>query len=400
MTAAGPDHAARRVLVLASALILTDTMFFNAVTPLLPHYADQYGLSKAAAGLLSAMYPFGTISFALLSGLAASRLGVKPTVLIGLVGLALTSIGFGFATNVVVLYSTRFVQGAAGSCVWTGSLTWLVTVAPPARRGQYIGIALGTAIGGSMLGPLLGGLASSVGTGPAFAVVAVVATVLGTIVVGFGAAPIPRMQSLRLLVRASRDPGIRLGIWFVLFPALATGTLFVLAPLRLAQLGVGGFGIGACFLMAALFEGTMSPILGRISDRRGRSLPLLAGLLAASVLFAIEPWPATAWAVALLVVATSMAVGAFWAPGFSLLTDASDAFGLDYALAFALMSLAWAPGQAIGAALSGAVAGATSDAVPYLAVAVLAAATFFVVRLRMPSGTANPKVESAPFPVA
>ena len=35
------------------ALVLVDTIFFTALTPLLPHYAHAAGLSKAGAGLLS-----------------------------------------------------------------------------------------------------------------------------------------------------------------------------------------------------------------------------------------------------------------------------------------------------------------------------------------------------------
>ena len=48
----------------------------------------------------------------------------------------------------------------------------------------------------------------------------------------------------------------------------------------------------------------------------------------------------------------------------SLVTDAAEASGLEYGYAFALVNVAWAPGQAGGAAIGGA-ASATSDAVPY-----------------------------------
>ncbi len=397
MSAAANERAARRILVLAGALILTDTMFFNAVTPLLPHYAHEYGMSKAGAGLLAAMYPFGTFTFALVSGAVASKLGVKVAVLIGLAGLGVTSVAFGFATSVALLDASRFVQGASGSFVWTGSLTWLVTTAPPERRGQFIGIALGTAIGGSMIGPVLGGLASAVGTGPAFSVVAVVAVVQAGIVISMRATPAPRMQSIRLIAGALRHREIRLGIWFVLLPALATGTIFVLAPLSLSSLGLSGFGIGVCLLIAAVCEAVLSPVLGALSDRRGRALPLLGGLLGTTLFFALLPWPGTVWLFTLVMMGALMATGAYWAPGFSLLSDASERCGLDYALGFALMSLAWAPGQAIGAAVSGAVANATSDAVPYLCVAGITALTFVVARRWLPGGET---LEPAPASVA
>ena len=50
----------------------------------------------------------------------------------------------------------------------------------------------------------------------------------------------------------------------------------------------------------------------------------------------------------------------------SLLADEAEHRGLDYAYAFAVVNLAWAPGQALGASGAGALAHLTSDAVPYL----------------------------------
>ena len=49
----------RALLLLVCALVLVDTIFFTALTPLLPHYAHAAGLSKAGAGLLVAAYPLG-----------------------------------------------------------------------------------------------------------------------------------------------------------------------------------------------------------------------------------------------------------------------------------------------------------------------------------------------------
>jgi len=44
----------RRILYLASAIVFVDTLFFAALTPLLPHYAHELGLGKAGAGVLAA----------------------------------------------------------------------------------------------------------------------------------------------------------------------------------------------------------------------------------------------------------------------------------------------------------------------------------------------------------
>ena len=61
-------------------------MFYAALTPLLPHYSDELGLSKAGAGLLAAAYAIGALAGGIPAGMLASRFGVKPTLLGGLLG--------------------------------------------------------------------------------------------------------------------------------------------------------------------------------------------------------------------------------------------------------------------------------------------------------------------------
>ena len=41
----------RRLLLLTGAIVFVDTMFFAALTPLLPHYVDELDMSKASAGV-------------------------------------------------------------------------------------------------------------------------------------------------------------------------------------------------------------------------------------------------------------------------------------------------------------------------------------------------------------
>ncbi len=53
--------AMRRLLMLASAMVFFDVIFFSAIAPLLPDYVDDLGLSKAQAGILSAAYAAGTL---------------------------------------------------------------------------------------------------------------------------------------------------------------------------------------------------------------------------------------------------------------------------------------------------------------------------------------------------
>ena len=70
----------RRILLLAGAIVLVDTLFFAALTPLLPHYAHRLGLGKAGAGLLAAAYPLGALFGAIPSGIVPSAIRVETAV--------------------------------------------------------------------------------------------------------------------------------------------------------------------------------------------------------------------------------------------------------------------------------------------------------------------------------
>ncbi len=370
----------RRLLLLAGSIVFVDTMFFAALTPLLPHYADRFHLSKAGAGFLQAAYPLGVLVGGIPSGLAASRLGVKPTALVGLALLAATSVVFGLGDSIVLLDLARVTQGIGSACAWTASLAWLVAAAPPARRGLLIGTAMGVAIGGALFGPVLGGIASVVGTGPAFSAVAVIAAAIAAFAL---AVPAPAGRGGRPglpLAAALRHRRILAGAWLVALPALLFGAQSVLVPLRLDRLGLGAVAIGAVFLVATALEAAASPLIGRLTDRRGRRAPIVGGLAASAVGAALLPWPPWGMALAAVAVFASVAFGAFWVPALSLLTETAERIGLDLAWAFALVNLAWAPGQVVGAAAGGALARATADAVPYLALASLCLVTLAAVR--------------------
>nr|MBA2359088.1 MFS transporter [Actinomycetota bacterium] len=120
------------------------------------------------------------------------------------------------------------------------------------------------------------------------------------------------------------------------------------------------------YLVSAGAEAVLSPLLGRFSDRRGRRLPLLGACAGAAVVTALLPWPEHRFVLAVVVFAAGVAFGSFWAPAMSQLSDVAEAQGLDHGFAFALVNLAWAPGQALGASGGGSLADLTSDTVPYL----------------------------------
>src|SRR5919106_3208333 len=120
-------------------------MLYAALVPLLPHYADEFGLSKGQAGLLVGAYAAGALIGALPAGLAASRFGPRRAVVGGLLVMAVASVVFGFAGDAWTLGLARLAQGMGSALSWAGGLAWLVAGAPPPRRGGVVRAAGGGA---------------------------------------------------------------------------------------------------------------------------------------------------------------------------------------------------------------------------------------------------------------
>src|SRR5215210_2006749 len=365
----------RRLFLLVSAVVLVDTAFYAAIVPLLPHYAAELDLSKTAAGILTASYAAGTLVCSLPAGWLASRVGVKPTLMVGLSVLALTSVAFGFANDVVLLDLARFVQGLGGACSWAAGMAWLVGASPASRRGELIGACLSAAIVGVLLGPVLGGAATVASPEVVFGGVGVVALGLAAFAWTMPGVSPAEEPSVLAAAAALRRPALAAAFWLFLLPALFSGVLEVLAPLRLDELGASGLGVGAVFLVAAGMEAVISPISGKLSDRLGRIAPIRVGLAATVLLGVLMPLPGQVMALAGVLLALIAAIGVLWAPAMAMLSDSSEAAGLDQGLAFALANLAWAGGHVLGGAGGARLADATSDTIPYLLMVMICAVT-------------------------
>jgi MFS family permease len=365
----------RRLVLLLSAVIAVDTMFYTALAPLLPHFATRYGLGKGGAGFLAALYALGVLAASVPGGIAASRLGPKRAVLLGVALTAVASFGFGLAGDKWTLGAARLAQGIGSSFSWAGALAWLVGAAPPRRRGTLIGATMGAAVFGALLGPVVGAIATLAGVRPTFIGVSLAGLALWGWVAARPGTP-AQPQPLSALRRA--DVRLLGALWLLVLPAFLFGALDVIAPLHLHARGWSGVAIGGVFLVAAALESALNPLLGRFTDRRGRTLPVrlaLFGSILVSLGLAAASGP---WLVAALLLVASVVYGAFFTPGIALVSDTAEQNGIAQGLVFGVMNGAWAFGNVIGPAAGGALAESAGDALSYLLLAAICLATLGV----------------------
>jgi MFS family permease len=356
-------------------MVFFDVVFFSAIAPLLPGYVADLGLSKAQAGVLSAAYPAGTLIASLPAGLLAARIGPRGTVIVGLLMLGAASVVFGFADEFLLLDAARFTQGAAGALIWSGALTWLVTTAPPERRGSVIGTALGTAITGALVGPALGALAAEIGTEPVFSGVFFVAAILAVVAARLPDAHHPESQGRREVVETILSRPILIATMLVAIPSVMFGAVEVLVPLRIAELGGGHELIAGSFIAGAALEAALAPVAGRYSDRAGRRVLFVSGLAICAAAMAAIAVAESLGVVLTALILTSLGGGICFTPVLTMLSEMAEASRLHQGYSAGLSNMAWAAGQVVGGLAGGGIASLAGNAVPSFAIVLLLLAT-------------------------
>lgn len=372
----GPTRL-RWILAISCAIQFLDVALITALSPLLPHYADELGIGPAQSGRLVASFAVGAMLLAFPAGVLVGRAGVKRTAVLGLALMGAASIGFGLADSTLALEGARFGQGAASSIAWTAGISWLTGSVPRDRRGRYLGLQASVTVSGALAGPGIGVLAAHTGTRWTFGAIGGVCLALGFVALRLPDVGATR-QPFRRAFRALRHPALALGVWLYLLPSLLGAAQNAVAPLRLSDAGWGVGAIGTVFVVSAAVQGGLNPLIGRWLDHVDRWIPLAISLALSTALATVLALPGTdgRLMLAALVGLASIAFVSFYLLGSKQIADGSDATGLEHAYGFTLANAAWAPGAIAGAVAGGELAGRFGNHAPYALLAGLCMVTF------------------------
>ncbi|KAF9929611.1 hypothetical protein BGZ67_006252 [Mortierella alpina] len=155
-------YRARRAPVAVACVVamalFTDMVVYGVVVPILPIIVkERLGGSSSDVGLLFACYAIGLLAstpfFAIMSDKYQNR---RIPMMVGMLGLAVATVGFSLASNYWVLILARIGQGSAGGASWTIGLGMLADVYPPNNLGVVMGATMMANSIGFMLGPVVG----------------------------------------------------------------------------------------------------------------------------------------------------------------------------------------------------------------------------------------------------
>lgn len=241
-------------------------------------------------------------------------------------GLALSVAAFAIgalAPTFGWLLGARVVQGLGGGCVY-GTSPGLVTLGAPAgQRGRALGF-LGAAMGlGFSLGPVVAGvLVDAFGWRAVFHLrlpIAVAVLVWAWAAMPAAPAPpAPRMIAARTLVAA---PVLLPGALSFVANA-GVFAIWLLAPFYLVTArGMDAASAGLLFMLTPLGTTLAAPVAGRLADRVGSRLPMIAGLglEAAGLALLSRAEPASSiWLVAVALFAAGFGLGVFQVPNMAV----------------------------------------------------------------------------------
>jgi ACDE family multidrug resistance protein len=270
------------VLIASNAVI---ALGYGVVSPVLPQYARNFGVSISAATFVITAFAVMRLCFAPATGVLIQRLGERRVYVSGILIVAVTTGACAFAQTYWQLLLFRSLGGIGSTMFFVSALGLMIRISPEDARGRVAGMFSTSFLLGSVGGPVLGAATAGFGLGAPFIIYGV-ALMISAAVVFFSlrhsslAAPAEQTEPTVTVRVALRETAYRAALlsnfatgWSVFGLRIALVPLFVSEALDQGP-GVAG-------LAPAVYPS------GYLSDRVGRRTLLIIGLSVSAVATAV-----------------------------------------------------------------------------------------------------------------
>ncbi len=311
-------------LLLAVLLMMIGVGMIVAVLPQQIVYLDGSGHS---VGYLASTFAFAYILLQVPVGRLSDKLGCKPFLIIGYVLCFFAGLEYFFATSSGVIFFARLLQGAGEVPVWALAPA-LLSVKFPMHKGKVMGIYNAAMHLGLTLGPILGiVLAQMLNRNEVFLVYSFCCLAGAGVITLLVESPRKKeikttssldFQNIFKLI-GQRHTFISL-IGITLYGAGYGIFLTIIPTFLLQEKALSAVGIGVFFSLFYVAISFSQIITGPLSDRFGRRIFMIIGLLIAAGGITITPVLSMPFILLALTV-TSLGLGVFYLASMGFLNE-------------------------------------------------------------------------------
>jgi len=140
-----------------SVVVFLSMLGMGIISPVLPLFADIFGVSSALAGLLVSAFGMARIPTNLIAGNLSARFGKRKTMVAGMLTISASSFLCGLAADYAQLLLFRLAAGFGSAFYIVSSSALLADICPSEKRGKFMGYYIGSLLLGSSAGPAIGG---------------------------------------------------------------------------------------------------------------------------------------------------------------------------------------------------------------------------------------------------
>ena len=152
------------LVALCFLVVVADGMDVAIMGFVTPPILQDWGVSRAAFGLVISAAPFGLVFGALLAGPSSDRFGRKPVLIVAVLAFALLTLAAAFAASPTEMAGLRFLAGMGMGAAMPNTTTLLSEYAPLRRRALMITVMFtGFNLGSALIGFAAGGLIPAYG---------------------------------------------------------------------------------------------------------------------------------------------------------------------------------------------------------------------------------------------
>jgi len=289
------EYVPARILFWLSASVGVTMIGMGIIWPIMPVYAVQLGAGGTQLGFIIAAFNIARSIFNPMVGRLTDHLGRKPFMLGGLFCYALLSVAYIQAGSLAGLITVRFAHGVAAVCVAPVAMAVVAEIAPPHRRGLYMGTLSMALMLGVGAGPILGGIITDwLGMDAAFVAMGGLALLTSIGILVF----MPRFEKptyalqshgLSLLKILGQSRILQLVFFIRFFSAAGQGAVYTFLPLYGAATGISSSQVGILLGVNVLLIAFLQRPGGRLADRT-RPIPLMvAGIVLSGLAVAAMP---------------------------------------------------------------------------------------------------------------